>query len=112
QGNNGDPDAMLANNPLFNVADKVSVNCALPAFQSSGQGLEDYLRAAVPCVSDMWKQTLQKASISFREPNVQFPTGTTVNSPCGTVSIDETPAFYCGTDQTLYLMHQGFSSIL
>lgn len=97
--------AKLGDNPLFEVAGLPATSCKLSRWSSDPAGAERFFRSALPCLDAAWAPVMKAANLPFETPNVAFPGGTTWNSPCGAESAGNgrVAAFYCATDNTIYM---------
>ncbi|MFC6129041.1 neutral zinc metallopeptidase [Mycolicibacterium llatzerense] len=68
-----------------------------------------FYESALLCLDTGWKPLVDAAGQEFRGAKVLVPTGTVVQSPCGTNSVGPThnPAFYCGSTETIYMPLEG-----
>ncbi|AHH94409.1 hypothetical protein GCM10010174_21170 [Kutzneria viridogrisea] len=106
----GSPAYSLADNPLFAAPGPSPVTCPLPRWQTTPAGSQAYLTAALPCLNQMWEPVLRAAKLPFKPPRLAFPSGTSWSSPCGSVSNGEAAAFYCSTDNTMYMPFSGLQT--
>ncbi len=72
--------------------------CSLPGMDYSAAGQDSFLRAALPCVENMWKPSFTKANLPYQPVELVIVTSTITN-PCGQMGPDRT-AMYC--DGTIY----------
>jgi hypothetical protein len=72
--------------------------CALPGMDYSPAGQDNFLRAALPCIEEMWKPAFTKANLPYQPVELVIVTSTITN-PCGSMGPDRT-AMYC--DGTIY----------
>jgi uncharacterized protein len=105
----------LGDNPLFagDVATP-AVTCQLTRWETTPQGAEAFFTSALPCLEAAWRPVMRRANLPFFPPTVEFPTGTTWSSPCGSVSTGggAVAAFYCGENNTLYMPFAGLQTEL
>ena len=68
-----------------------------------------FYESALQCLDTGWKPLVDAAGQEFRGTTVMVPTGTVVQSPCGTKSVgpSHNPAFYCGSTETIYMPLEG-----
>lgn len=96
-------------NPLFSGTNNGTntVTCTLPRWKSDPQSTANFFTAALPCLEAAWSPALQRANLPYARPNLAFPAGTTWQSPCGTITKADAPAFYCPANSTLYMPFAG-----
>jgi uncharacterized protein len=93
----------LGDNPLLGeevVA--TTTDCGLPSFARSDERLTAYYQALVRCLNDVWGSVLRAANVPFRAPVLRV-TADLPDSACGRAPNDETVAYYCGRDETIYM---------
>jgi uncharacterized protein len=96
------PVVALGDHPFYapnNAA--VRTSCKLPPFSTSVAGQDAFYQAALPCLMEAWKQSLQASNLPAETPKV-VTTGTDINTPCGVRHWNET-AMYCGGNHTIYM---------
>ncbi|MFD5824961.1 neutral zinc metallopeptidase [Lentzea sp. NPDC060358] len=85
----------LADHPFLkpNIGANTIGGCPLPGMDYSPAGQDRFLRAALPCIENMWKPALQAANLPYQPVELHIVTET-MQYPCGTVRPDQT-ARYC-----------------
>ncbi|SDH40200.1 hypothetical protein SAMN05216553_1213 [Lentzea fradiae] len=85
----------LADHPFLkpNIGANTISGCPLPGMDYSPAGQDSFLRAALPCIENMWKPALQAANLPYQPVELHIVTET-LQYPCGTVRPDQT-ARYC-----------------
>lgn len=85
----------LADHPFLkpNIGANTISGCALPSMDYSPAGQDRFLRAALPCIENMWKPALNAANLPYQPVELHIVTET-LQYPCGTVRPDQT-ARYC-----------------
>jgi len=98
----------LADNPLFGPENGVNAStCTLPTWNSDPQSAANFFTAALPCVEAAWLPAMQRAGLPYATPGLEFPSGTSWSSPCGSVSGAAAAAFYCPQNSTIYMPFAG-----
>ncbi|MEZ0363499.1 neutral zinc metallopeptidase [Mycobacterium sp. pUA109] len=99
--------AALQDNPLFanfgaGLQRQVCNPVGWPSDAAAGKAFFDSL---APCLDTAWKPLVASTGLAYRAPAVLVPTGTVISSPCGTEDLNSNnvAAFYCGSNQTLYM---------
>lgn len=93
----------LSGNPILQAGGMAKQVCAPPGRPVDGPAGQAFYSAALPCLERAWQPLFDRARMEFDAPTVLVPTGTTASSPCGTTSTAEAAAFYCSTNQTIYM---------
>ncbi|MCA1185520.1 neutral zinc metallopeptidase [Saccharopolyspora sp. 6T] len=94
--------ATLGDNPInINGNGAVNTPCPLPRFATDTASQSAFYEAALPCLMEMWTPALEEANLPVRMPDV-VTTDSTVTSPCGTRTWDQT-AMYCPGNNTIYM---------
>ncbi|MEU5693749.1 neutral zinc metallopeptidase [Actinosynnema sp. NPDC020468] len=91
----------LGDNPIHSKdigAFDLKNGCALPSMDYSVGGQETFLRAALPCIEEMWKPAFAKANLPYQPAELVMVTSQITNS-CGSMGPDRT-AMYC--EGTIY----------
>ncbi|MCU1682070.1 MAG: Conserved putative rane protein [Amycolatopsis sp.] len=103
------PSHTLATNPLFSDANGSLQNqgCSLARWSNSPEASAAFFTSALPCLNAVWAETLAEANLPFHPPKLAFPSGNNWSSPCGDLDNGHTAAFYCSTDETLYMPYAG-----
>ncbi|TQN27599.1 hypothetical protein FHX37_4321 [Haloactinospora alba] len=92
----------LVTNPLYSTGRLSPLPCPAPDLEVDDPGsMERFLTTVADCLDDTWSAQFAKAGISFEPPGRGFWTepGT---SPCRDYP-SSAGAFYCRTDQTVYI---------
>ncbi|MUL66231.1 hypothetical protein BOO86_17300 [Mycobacterium sp. CBMA 234] len=86
-----------------------NVPCSPPGWPSDTASARAFFDAALACLDTGWRQLVEAAGQEFQPTTVLVPSGTVVQSPCGTESVGPThnPAFYCGSNATIYMPLEG-----
>ncbi|WP_307849642.1 neutral zinc metallopeptidase [Qaidamihabitans albus] len=95
--------AALGTNPL--LTDRMSlqdVTCVLPELDWSQARLRGFYEAALGCLDEAWRPVLEGAGATFDDAELDLrPDG---GGECGDMpGEDEATAFYCGSDETIYM---------
>lgn len=106
------PVLKLGDNPLFEVGGVPATNCKLSRWSTDPAGAERFFRSALPCLDAAWAPVMKAAGLPFFSPKLAFPPGTSFATPCGTMTIGHIVAFYCSTDNTLYVPFAGLQTEL
>lgn len=79
--------------------------CSPAGWPSDAGSALAFYEGVMPCLEAAWKPVLTGADMGFHGATVLVPTGTVVSNPCGTETVGpgDTPAFYCSTNETLYM---------
>ncbi|WP_146100649.1 neutral zinc metallopeptidase [Nocardia nova] len=99
------PVVATANNPLFGDHDSglINIECGYPRWGSSVAAATAFFNAEKDCLDRMWQPVLQAANLPFSSPTVSVPArGVDAVSPC-TSSGGNYAAFYCSTNNTIYM---------
>jgi predicted metalloprotease len=103
--------AALQGNPLFANpnAGLITQACNADGWPSNSTAGKRFFDSITPCLDRAWSAALTGAGISYRAPTVLVPTGTRLSSPCGVTDLSQenVAAFYCPTNETLYMPPQG-----
>jgi predicted metalloprotease len=99
--------AALGDNPLyadFN-AGLIRQPCSPVGYPSDPAAAEAFYAQSLPCLNNAWRPLIEGARMRFNTAAVLVPSGTSVTSPCGTTSVgpDGAPAFYCSSNETIYM---------
>ncbi|WP_143219378.1 neutral zinc metallopeptidase [Actinokineospora bangkokensis] len=101
----------LADNPLFSASNGVNeVTCNLPAWRNDPASSQAFFTAALPCLEQAWAPAMQRAGLPYSTPGLQFPSGSTWESPCGSASGASWAAFYCPQNNTIYMPFEGLQT--
>ena len=98
----------LADHPILQDPDAGLQNivCELPAWHSDQAAVQAFFTAADECLNQAWGPFLEAYHLPFLPPTLHFPTGTTFQTPCGTIAVGvATAAYYC--DNNLYVPYRG-----
>jgi predicted metalloprotease len=93
----------LSGNPIFQAGGMAKQVCGPPGYPSDEPSGEAFYAAALPCVERAWQPLFERVRMEYDRPQVMVPAGTTATSPCGTVSTEEAAAFYCSSNETIYM---------
>ncbi|MBF6144308.1 neutral zinc metallopeptidase [Nocardia nova] len=99
------PVVATASNPLFGDHDSglINIECGYPRWGSSVAAATAFFNAEKDCLDRMWQPVLQAANLPFSSPTVSVPArGVDAVSPC-TSSGGNYAAFYCSTNNTIYM---------
>ncbi|GHF77112.1 hypothetical protein GCM10017566_59130 [Amycolatopsis bartoniae] len=92
------PNAGLANAP-----------CDVPGWPSSPAASQAFFTAAAQCLNARWGQVLNAMNLPFHPPQLEFPTGSSFTSECGTIDVGVTTAAYYCKDH-LYVPYRGLQT--
>lgn len=93
----------LSGNPILQAGGMAKQVCGPPGYPNDGPAGEAFYAAALPCVERAWQPLFERARMEYDTPKVMVPAGTVATSPCGTVSTEEAAAFYCSSNETIYM---------
>ena len=95
----------LGDNPLFANSESglPGIRCAYPTWSTAPDDVERYFRQGIACLDQEWQPVLEKAGLPSTAPTLVVPRrGEQFDSPCGSSS-DGAAAFYCSTNDTIYM---------
>ncbi|WP_336670672.1 neutral zinc metallopeptidase [Tsukamurella sp. USMM236] len=99
--------AALQGNPLYggSSAGLVTQPCTAVGWPSNSATGKRFFDSLAPCLDRAWSAAMTAAGLSYRTPAVVVPTGSQISSPCGTtdLSTEDVAAFYCSSNETLYM---------
>lgn len=96
------PDTVVVKqNDFYKTGRLTPSKCDEPSYRPSTQtGVTKYVKTMLPCLNKSWAPTVRKTGHQFRAPKIVLFKGRNQSTPCsGPVS----DAFYCGTNETIYL---------
>ncbi|WP_435156225.1 neutral zinc metallopeptidase [Amycolatopsis sacchari] len=101
----------LADHPLLTNPDAGLANapCAVPGWPSSPAAAQAFFTAAEQCLNDRWGELLTAMDLPFHPPQLEFPTGASFTSECGTIDVGVTTAAYYCKDH-LYVPYRGLQT--
>ena len=104
--------AALGDNPLFSdpevgLAKQACRPVGWPKDSAAGK---PFFESVGKCLNTAWAPLVTAAGLEFHTGAVVVPTGTKINSPCGVTNMEteNVAAFYCSSDETLYMPVAGF----
>ncbi len=98
-------DQLLRANPLY--AQTLSGSCARQGLPSTTAETKKVVQGYTDCLNALWKPRVVAAGYTFRPPSVQYFTGS-VTTACGrSPRTEDTPAFYCPPEETIYIAETG-----
>jgi predicted metalloprotease len=100
----------LGDNPLFEVGGVPATTCTLARWTTDPAGAERFFRSALTCLDDAWSPVMKAAGLPFFSPNLAFPDGMSISTPCGTQTVGRIVAFYCPVGHTLYMPFAGLQT--
>jgi predicted metalloprotease len=101
----------LADHPLLAAPDAGLRNlvCDLPEWQSTPAGARAFFTAARGCLDASWGPLLRSYNLPFVSPELHFPSGSSFETPCGTIEVGiTTAAYYC--ENHLYVPFAGLQT--
>ncbi|HJQ46219.1 MAG TPA: neutral zinc metallopeptidase [Amycolatopsis sp.] len=101
----------LAGHPLLAdpTAGLSNAGCSVPGWPSDPATSQAFFTAAVNCLNARWGQLLTAMDLPFHPPQLEFPTGSSFTTDCGTISVGvATAAYYC--KDHLYLPWRGLQT--
>jgi predicted metalloprotease len=107
------PENALEDNSLFSGdVGTPAVTCNLARWETSPAGAAAFFQSAIPCLDAAWRPVMEYQGLPFFSPSITFPEGQEWSSPCGSVSggSGAIAAFYCSTDNTLYMPFGGLQT--
>ncbi|MFD8495647.1 neutral zinc metallopeptidase [Amycolatopsis sp. NPDC059657] len=84
-----------------------NIRCGLNRWANNPSAAESFFDSAAKCTAESWKYALSYVGLPFNYPDIKYPSGSSWSSPCGGVSQGSAAAFYCPTNQTLYMPYEG-----
>ena len=79
------PNAGLSNAP-----------CSVPGWPSDPAASQAFFTAAAQCLNARWGQLLGALDLPFHPPQLEFPSGSSFTTDCGTINVGvATAAYYC-----------------
>ncbi|CAM5418617.1 Metalloprotease OS=Tsukamurella paurometabola (strain ATCC 8368 / DSM / CCUG 35730 / CIP 100753/ JCM 10117 / KCTC 9821 / NBRC 16120 / NCIMB 702349 / NCTC 13040) OX=521096 GN=Tpau_1467 PE=4 SV=1 [Tsukamurella paurometabola] len=103
--------AALQGNPLYASASTglITQACNADGWPSTSSAGKRFFDSIAPCLDRAWTAAMRSANLSYRSPTVLVPTGDLISSPCGSVNLatENVAAFYCPTNETLYMPPKG-----
>ncbi|WP_156485763.1 neutral zinc metallopeptidase [Tsukamurella pseudospumae] len=103
--------AALQGNPLFANANAglPTQPCTATGWPSDSAAGKRFFDSVAPCLDRAWQSATEGAGLSYRKPTVLVPSGTKLSSPCGTTDLatENVAAFYCPSNETLYMPPSG-----
>ena len=96
------PDAVVVKqNDFYRTGRLAPSKCEEPSYRPSTKtGVSKYVQTMLPCLNRSWAPTVREAGHRFRAPKIVLFKGKTQDTPCSGPIGD---AFYCGTNETIYL---------
>jgi predicted metalloprotease len=96
------PDTVIVKqNDFYKTGRLVPSKCDEPSYRPSTKtGVARYVQAMLPCLNKSWAPSVRKAGHEFRAPKIVLFKGDDPVTPCSGQTSD---AFYCGTNETIYL---------
>jgi len=88
----------LADHPLMADPDTGLANagCTVPGWPSDPAASQAFFTAAANCLNSRWGTLLTALNMPFHPPQLEFPTGTSFTTDCGTINVGvATAAYYC-----------------
>lgn len=101
----------LADHPLLTDPDAGLPNaaCTVPGWPSSPAASEAFFTAAAQCLNTRWGELLASMNLPFHPPQLEFPTGASFTTDCGTIDVGvATAAYYC--KDHLYVPYRGLQT--
>ncbi|TDH51028.1 hypothetical protein E2F47_16860, partial [Mycobacterium eburneum] len=100
--------AALEANPLYSdpAAGLARQACNADGLPTNADTGNAFFGSLTPCLEQAWRPLVTATtSLPYRSPVVLVPDGTVITSPCGTTNVGpgRNPAFYCSTNETLYM---------
>ncbi|MEZ0363498.1 neutral zinc metallopeptidase [Mycobacterium sp. pUA109] len=100
--------AALQNNPLYSdpTAGLARQACNADGLPTNAETGQAFFAGVLPCLEQSWRPLITATTgLPYRSPQMLVPAGTVVTSPCGTVNVGpgRNPAFYCSSNETLYM---------
>ncbi|TVT55770.1 metalloprotease [Amycolatopsis rhizosphaerae] len=103
----------LADHPLLadQNAGLRNAPCSVPGWPSSPAAAQTFFTAAAQCLNARWGELLNAMDLPFHPPQLEFPSGDSFTSPCGTIEVSiAIAAFYC--KDHLYVPWRGLQTDL
>lgn len=101
----------LADHPLLTDSDAGLANapCMVPGWPSSPTASQAFFTAAAHCLNARWGELLGSMNLPFDPPQLEFPTGASFTTDCGTIDVGLTTAAYYCKDH-LYVPYRGLQT--
>jgi predicted metalloprotease len=101
----------LADHPLLTDpnAGLANASCSVPGWPSSPSASQAFFTAAAQCLNTRWSDLLNSMNLPFHPPQLEFPTGASFTTDCGTIDVGvATAAYYC--KDHLYVPYRGLQT--
>ncbi|HVW40871.1 MAG TPA: neutral zinc metallopeptidase [Amycolatopsis sp.] len=88
----------LADHPLLEDPNAGLSNaaCTVPGWPRDPAASQAFFTAALQCLNARWGQLLTAMDLPFHPPILEFPTGSSFTTDCGTINVGvATAAYYC-----------------
>jgi predicted metalloprotease len=103
--------AALEGNPLYGTGSSglPTQSCNAVGWPSDSTAAKSFFDSVTPCLDRAWGVAVRAAGLEYRPPTVFVPSGTKLSSPCGSVDLttENVAAFYCGSNEGLYMPPKG-----
>ncbi|MTD58100.1 neutral zinc metallopeptidase [Amycolatopsis pithecellobii] len=101
----------LADHPLLTnpTAGLSNASCSVPGWPSSPAASKAFFTAAADCLNARWGQLLTSMNLPFHPPQLEFPSGPSFTTECGTIDVGlSTASYYC--KDHLYVPYRGLQT--
>ncbi|WP_220659394.1 MULTISPECIES: neutral zinc metallopeptidase [Tsukamurella] len=103
--------AALQGNPLYANPSTglITQPCNAVGWPSDSTAGQRFFDSISPCLDRAWGAAMRAANLTYRAPTVLVPTGQLISSPCGMTNLatENVAAFYCPSNETLYMPPKG-----
>ncbi|WP_155927926.1 neutral zinc metallopeptidase [Mycolicibacterium sp. CBMA 234] len=103
--------AALGGNPLYSNpnAGLIRQPCPATPWSNDPRGALAFFKSVLPCLESGWQPVLTATGLDYENPDVLVPSGARISSPCGTEDVADgnVAAFYCSSNETLYMPPTG-----
>ncbi|UVS77211.1 putative metalloprotease [Actinokineospora sp. UTMC 2448] len=100
----------LADNPLHGDNGTNAASCAISGWPSDPAAAKAFFTRVLPCMEEAWAPAMERAGLPYETPGLEFPSGTSWESPCGSTSGATAAAFYCSRNNTIYMPFEGLQT--
>jgi predicted metalloprotease len=101
----------LADHPLMadSTAGLRNAPCTVPGWPSSPAASQAFFTAEAQCLDARWGELLTSMNLPFHPPQLDFPSGASFTTACGTIDVGlATAAYYC--QDHLYVPWRGLQT--
>jgi predicted metalloprotease len=89
-----------------------TVDCRLPVWHEDPSSAQAFYQAGITCLSTAWQPVLASFNLPFSPPKLFAPATGNGGGPCITnIGAVNSPAYYCGDTNTIYLPYQSMMTL-